>query len=385
MVDDRLVAPECGADDPAADLELACDPVDHVVRDRALAAVPLRPAREHRAEAQRVVERRHAFDRAIEQQRAQRVDDRTEIVLLPGADPEGHVRLWLRHQPHAHLRDDPVVRLHEQLIGRRPEAALVEVPRLVVGHRAHARTQHVAVGEHDLHAALRGHVLAVGEVGHAVVERVADHAAPAEVGNREPQLVAAGPDRVVEVEPAHARLDHRVRAPLVDLEHAVHVAQAHDHRAAHARSRPAVAVVSPLAVRPERHPVLVGDAQHLLDLLHARRHHDGRGGVLVPGRVRERITELGEVCGRRQHPRRPERGGEPVECGRECLVRRRGRERRAHAADHLTISAPQRAGHRRSVPGPIARVTCRSCPEGAWSGRSGCCCRPAGRRCAGAD
>ena len=46
--------------------------------------------------------------------------------------------------------------------------------------------------------------------------------------------MAARLDRLVEVKPAHARFDHRIRGLLVDFEHPVHVAQAHDHGAADA-------------------------------------------------------------------------------------------------------------------------------------------------------
>jgi hypothetical protein len=49
--------------------------------------------------------------------------------------------------------------------------------------------------------------------------------------------VPAGLDRVVEVEPADARLDDGVGAFLVDLEHAVHLPQAEDDRAVQARRR----------------------------------------------------------------------------------------------------------------------------------------------------
>ena len=40
-----------------------------------------------------------------------------------------------------------------------PEAPLVDVPRRVVGHRAHAGAQQLAVAEHDLHPARRLEVL----------------------------------------------------------------------------------------------------------------------------------------------------------------------------------------------------------------------------------
>ncbi len=189
---------------------------------------------------------------------------------------------------------------------------------------------HLAVGQHDLHAALHAHVDPVGHVRRAVVERVADHAPPPEIGDREHQPVPAGLDRLVEVEPAHAGLHDGVGALLVDLEHAVHPPQAHDHRAAHARSRPAVAVVAAGPVRPQRHAVLVGQPHDRLDLLDARRHHHRRGRVVVPRRVRERVAELAQVGLAGQDLLGAERGGERVDGAREprLVDARRQRPRR---------------------------------------------------------
>jgi len=128
-----------------------------------------------------------------------------------------------------------------------------------------------------------------------VVERVADHAAPAEVGNREPEPVAACLDRLVEVEPTDARLDDRIAELLVDLEHAVHPAEVDDDRPAHPGRRAPVAVVAPDARDPDRHPVLVRDPQDGLDLLDAVRLDDRRGLVVVPVAEPERVPELGHV------------------------------------------------------------------------------------------
>ena len=96
-----------------------------------------------------------------------------------------HVDLGLGHEPVAHLRDDPEVALHEHLVRRRAQAALVAVPGPVALASRPCPCASGAVGEDDLHPALRLLVDAVGHVAHAVVERVADDAAPAEVGDRD--------------------------------------------------------------------------------------------------------------------------------------------------------------------------------------------------------
>ena len=150
------------------------------------------------------------------------VDRLLEVGVPRHGEHQRRVRLGPAHEPDAHARDDPVVGLDEERVEDRPEPALVQVPGLVVGHRAHAGAQELAVGEDDLHAAGRHEVRAVRQVGDAVVERVADDAAPAEVGDGEHEVVPAGLQRVVEVEPAHAGLDDRVGELVVDLEDAVH-------------------------------------------------------------------------------------------------------------------------------------------------------------------
>ena len=254
VIGDRLVLVEREAGQPAPDLELARHRVDDRVRDRALLLPPLVACREDRPEQHRVHHLRHHPNRPVEHQAPHRVDDEGQVVLVPDPQPERHVDLGERHQPDAHLRDDPEARLHEELVGRRSETALVHVPGLVVRHRAHAGAHDLAVREHDLHPALGRHVHALRQIGHAVVQRVPDDAAPTEIRDRDHQPVAARLDRLVEIEPAHARLDHRVAALLVDLEHAVHPPEAHDHRALDPRRGPAVAVVAAGAVRSTAAP-----------------------------------------------------------------------------------------------------------------------------------
>ena len=131
-----------------------------------------------------------------------------------------------------------------------------------------------------------------GTVCDAVVHGVPDHAAPAEVRDRRHQLVVSGGDGVVKVEPPDAGLDHGVGHPPIDLRHAVHQTQADQHRSAYARSGPPVAVVPPLAVRPEGDAVLVGRPHHRLHLLGSRPQHRRGGRVVVPVGVRVGVAVL---------------------------------------------------------------------------------------------
>ena len=235
-------------------------------------------------------------------------------------------RLGPAHEPVAHAGDDPVVGLDEQRVEHRPEPALVEVPGLVVGHRAHAGAHELAVGEDDLHPA-RGHeVLAVGHVGDAVVERVADDAAPAEVGDRDEQVVVAGLlQGGVEVEPAHAGLDDRVGELGVDLDDAVHRTRL-TTALPDARRRAAVAEVLAARARPERDAQLVGDPDEGLDLLRrgGQQHDRGVVGavVLVPVGVAV-LVALGLLDEHRV-------GAQHLPEARDGLVGERERLRRAH-------------------------------------------------------
>ena len=261
------------------------------------------------------------LDRALEHERAQRLDQRREVVVVPDPEPERHVALRVGHQPDAHLGDDPEVRLHEERVEGRPEAALVHVPRPVARHRPHAGPEHLSARQHDLHPARGRHVGAGREVRRAVLEGIAHDAAPAEVGDRHHQPVAARAERVVEVEPADARLDDGKRAVLVDLEHAVHLAKAHDHGSLQAGRRASVAVVHARRVCPERNLVLVRDPHDLLDLVDRLRHEHRRRRVVVRCRERERVAELAELVLTRDHRLGAESRAEGLERERETLLR----------------------------------------------------------------
>ncbi len=223
-----LVAVEPHARAPPAEAELAPDALVDLVGQRVRAVVPLRPRPDLRGDADALADRRDALEDPGHHELADDVDRRADVVLAPHADHDRGVGLGAAHEPDAHPRDDAVVGLDEEGVEARSEAALVQMPRPVARKGAHPGAQHLAVGQHDLHAARRAEVLAVGQVGDAVVERVADDAAPADVRDRQHEVMAARDDRVVEVEPAHARLDDGVGELLVDLQDPVHVAQAHD-------------------------------------------------------------------------------------------------------------------------------------------------------------
>jgi hypothetical protein len=357
VLDDRLVAVEREAHHPAADLELARHLVDSPVGDRLLALVPGRPRGQHRRGGDRVPDLRDVLDRALEHERAQRLDERGEVGVVPDPQPERHVALRVGHQPDAHLRHDPEVRLHEERVEGGAEAALVHVPRAVARHRSHPCPEQLSVREHDLHPAGGRHVGAGREVRRAVLEGVADDAAPAEVGDRDHQPVSARAQRVVEVEPADARLDDGVRAGFVDLEHTVQLAQAHDQRPSETWRGAAVAVVHPRRVRPERDPVLVRDPHDLLDLLDRLGHEHGGRRVVVPRRERERVAELAELVLAGDHRLGAESRAERVQREREALLRQVGRERGCHRAPPVDVG---RSEHRSAVVSSIRAGVRRS-------------------------
>ena len=316
-VDHVLVAPEAEAHRPAAEAELAADALVDLVGQRVLAVVPLRARGHLRRDAHPAADRRHALQDVLELEVAHDVDRGPDVLGAPQPEHERRVHLGPGHEVDAHAGDDPVVGLDEERVEHRAEPALVQVPGRVAILGADAGAQERAVGEDDLHAAGRREVLAVREVGDPVVERVADDAPPPEIGDGEHERVTARLQRVVEVEPAHAGLDDGVAELLVDLEDAVHVAQADRHRAADARRGPAVAVVAPGRVRPHRDRVAVGDPHDLLDLLGRLRHHDDRGRVRVVVRGPERIAELADRGVLRDHGLVAQRGAELLQRGVE--------------------------------------------------------------------
>ena len=279
-------------------------------------------------------------DDPLEHERAQRIDHRLERLLaLPGRAACG-VDLRAGHDPDAHLGDDPEVALHEQAVERRAVGVLVDVPGLVAGLPAHAGAQHLAVGKHDLHAAdVRG-VVAVRGVAAPVLQGVADDAAPAQVGDRRPAVPAGGLEGVVQVEPAHAGLDHGVAELLVDLEDLVHLAHVHDDRAAHAGCGAAVGVVAALSDGPQRDAVLVGDPHDRLDLLGGR-GGDGCGGVPLVGLlVGVRIAELAQRLGVGHHRIGAEHVDEGLDRLLDIALRNPGRQDSGHGSPPDLVDFP---------------------------------------------
>ena len=187
----------------------------------------------------------------------------------------------LREEPDAHLRHDAEVRLGEHRVVLRAVAVLGQLRRLAVGHRAHPGAHDVAVGQHDLQAALDGEVVAVRRVPDAAFHRVADDAAPREVGHVEPELRVVLAQVPGQVEEADARLDQRVAEGLVDFEYPVHPAQVEHDGAGHARRGGAEAEILAARDRRERDAELGGGLDDVLDVLHrARQERGGRSEVL---------------------------------------------------------------------------------------------------------
>ena len=200
-----------------------------------------------------------ALHGSLEEQGAQRVDQRRQVVVRVGghhADDEG---VGPRHQPDAHLGDDPEVRLQEQPVERWSVAALVRAQDCAAGHRTHARPHEVPSASTTSMPHWSG-VVAVGGVAEAALEGVADDAAPADVGHRGHQPRADRPEVLVQVEEAHAGLDDDVPGLVVDLEHAVHPVQVDHDASVDPRDGPAVAVVLASGDGPQRDAAVGGDA-----------------------------------------------------------------------------------------------------------------------------
>ena len=182
-------------------------------------------------------------------------------------------------------------------------------------------------GQDHLEAAVRGLVDRVRHVGEPVLERVRDDASPADVDDGGDEVVAAGLDRVVQVEPAHAGLDDGVAELLVDLQDPVHVPERQHHRAAHLRRGTAVAVVLAAADGPQRDAVLVGDPNDRLDVLDARRADDAGRDVRGGAGDLEGILEVLQGLGIGGDLVLADRGGERRERPFEVDLGDAGRER----------------------------------------------------------
>ncbi len=167
-------------------------------------------------------------------------------------------------------------------------------------------------------------------VADAVVQRIADGAAPARVGGVDPDLQPAVLDVAVEVEIGDARLNQGEMALGVDLQHAVHPLQVDDDAAADIGAGAAIGVVLAGGDRVERDPVPVGCPDNGLDLLHRVRANGGRGDQLI-GLVlghRERVPIREQVVVRGEDPVLPDGGLEFPKGGCEVLRADAGRQYR---------------------------------------------------------
>src|SRR6185503_4875374 len=142
------------------------------------------------------------------------VDERDQIAAPRDEHEPRAIRLGLRHQPKAHLRHDAEVALAEQTVDVWPETVAIFLPSRRARQRAHARAQQLAVRQHDLHAAVAAEMIAerAERVADAVIECIADGAAPAGVGTIDPYLEPAFFDMPLKIEVRDARLHEREAA-----------------------------------------------------------------------------------------------------------------------------------------------------------------------------
>ena len=154
-----------------------------------------------------------------------------QVLEFRHIDHAGAVRLVLRAQLHAHLGDHAEVRLGEDAVNVGAEAVVVFGEHVGARQGTHAGAQQVAGGQHHLHAALI--VKAVppvgGGVGAAVVQGVADDAAPGRVHHLHGQPIALLLNVAEQVEQGHARFNDGVVLLVVDLDDAVHALEVQHH------------------------------------------------------------------------------------------------------------------------------------------------------------
>ena len=202
---------------------------------------------------------------AVEPEHSERVDHRHDILLAPEHHFHHREGFRLRHQPDADLGDHAEIRLHEEPVERGAEGVFVERPGWIAAHGAEPGAHDFAVGKHDFHAALMSGVIAVGRVADTVLERVAEHAAPAWIGAVDPQRIFLVPDEFVEVEIGDAGLDQGVGQLGIDLD-GPHAAEIEDHRPLEAGGSAAIGIVAAERDGPQRQAIVIGDAEHSLSL-----------------------------------------------------------------------------------------------------------------------
>ncbi len=161
---------------------------------------------------------------------------------------------------------------------------------------------------------MRAEVVAVRQrrASGAVVERVADHTAPARVGAVDPELQLAVANVAIQIEVADARLDECVCLVFVQIEHLVHALQIeHDAARVHGRGA-AIGEVAAGGDRVQRHRVLVRGTHDLLYLLYRfRRYSRGSDAfaLFAPER-RVRVAVGVHVVVAREYPLRADGIGE---------------------------------------------------------------------------
>ena len=115
-----------------------------------------------------------------------------------------------------------------------------------------------------------------GRVAAAVIEGVADQAAPTGVRAVHPNLELVLLYVAVEVEVAHARLDERRSVALVDLEDPIHALQVEHDAAGEIRGRAAVAEILAGGNRVDRYSVRICSPDDRLHLFHGVRGDGSR-------------------------------------------------------------------------------------------------------------
>jgi hypothetical protein len=133
-----------------------------------------------------------------------------------------------------------------------------------------------AVGEHDLHAALHCHVVAIGGVADAMFQGVRQHTAPTGRGAVDPQFAADLLQVTIQIEIAHARFDDRIAMLFIDFENPVHTLEVKHDVPWLARCRAAIGKVLASGNGPQRRLVMPRHLENPPQLLNVGRRHRRR-------------------------------------------------------------------------------------------------------------
>ena len=161
---------------------------------------------------------------------------------------------------------------------------LVQSEQFVVLHRTRPCTEDIAIGQHNLHTALRLRVLTVGSIADTTVHGVSQDGPPSDGRYRRPELQPPTLDLLEEIEEGDPRLDDRIAVFLVDLDDLLHALQVEHNGPLVNGAGPTVPQILATGNHPQGYLVSVGELDDRLDLFDAVGPDGAAGAVLCSER-----------------------------------------------------------------------------------------------------